>query len=249
MNKRIVHDFGIVDDNEDLFEFHWEEDKDGQCRLEAIVQTERGPRRGELASVPALVWSAVSHRAVRELVEGMGETEQLKKAPTLKNGTNRLSPFIGRELAVLLWALMEVGDEGNGEAILQGWRELAREERWWLYTKAAAPGQRAGVGWRIALFHALSETPDSRVADPVVQKKKSPGNGSRFGRKVAKKKKPKEKQRPAGRQKRTPPISLATTRKKKQLPKPPTAGLKRNKVKKPAEKKVKRVARKVVTNN
>jgi hypothetical protein len=156
MSKRTVHDFGIVDDTGDFFEFHWNADNGGQCRLEAIVQTERGPRRSELASVPAPVWSAVSSRAVRELAAGMGETERLKRTPTLKKGTNRLSPLIGRELAVLLWTLMEVGDKGNIEAILQGWRELAREERWWLYVKAAAPGQRAGAGWRLALFHALS---------------------------------------------------------------------------------------------
>lgn len=249
MNKHTVHDFGIVDDNEDLFEFHWEADNGGQCRLEAILQTERGPRRSDLALVPAPVWNAVSQRAVRELVEGMGETERLKKAPTLKNGTNRLSPLIGRELAVLLWALMEVGDKGNIEAILHGWRELAREERWWLYAKAAAPGQRAGAGWRLALFHALSETPDSRVAEPVSQKKKSPGNGLQSGRRAATKKKPEEKQRPASRQKQTPPIPLATTRKRKQPPNLPTAGLKGSKAKNPAEKRAKRMARKAAKYN
>jgi len=249
MSKRTAYDFGIVDDTGDLFEFHWEADKDGQCRLEAIVQTERGPRRSELASVPTPVWSAVSRRAVRELVGGMGETERLKTVPTLKNGTNRLSPFIGRELAVLLWALMEVGDEGNIEGILLGWRELAREERWWLYAKAAAPGQRAGAGWRMALFHALSETSDSRAAEPAVEKKKSPGNGSRSSRRAATKKKSEEKQLPASRQKRTPPIPLAAARKRKRPPKPPTAGLKRRKVKNQAEKKVKKVVRKAAQSN
>ncbi len=172
MNERMVHDFGIVDDKGDIYEFHLESDSGGQCRLEFIVQTERGPRRNEIASIPVTLWNAVGDRAIRELAEGMGENERLKKAPNLKNGMNRLSPLIGRELAVLLWALMETDRGGNIEAILHGWRELAREERWWLYAKGAAPGQRSGAGWRRALFHALSETPESRTVDPMPVKKK-----------------------------------------------------------------------------
>ena len=39
----------------------------------------------------------------------------------------------------------------------------------------AAPGQKAGSGWRLALFHALSETPDSRSAETVTQEKKALG--------------------------------------------------------------------------
>ena len=123
------------------------------------------------------MWRAIYERVVRELIEGMGDTERLKKIPSLKRGVNHLSPFIGRELAILLWALMEDNDNTHTEAILHGWRELAREERWWFYAKAVAPGQRIGIGWRRALFHALSETPDSRAAEPATTEKKSPGNG------------------------------------------------------------------------
>jgi len=175
VSSRMIHDFGIVDEKGDFFEFHWETDTDGICRLDAITLTERGPRHRSLASIPVTVWDNVSSRAIRELTLEMGETERLKKPPTLKKGINRLSPLVGRELAVLLWALEEIKGEGTIEAILHGWRELAREERWWLYSKAASPGQGAGKGWRIALFHALSETPDSRFADPEPPKKKSPG--------------------------------------------------------------------------
>ena len=249
MSKHVIHNFGIIDDTGDLFEFHWDADKGGHCRLEDIIQTERGPRRSEIASIPVPVWSAVSRRAVRELAVGMGETERLKKTAVMKCGTNRLSTLIGRELAVLLWALMEVEDKGSIEAILQGWRELAREERWWLYAKAAAPGQRAGAGWRLALFHALSETPDSRVAEPVALEKKSPGNGSRSGTRAATKKKKEKKQRPASWQRRTPPIPLATARKRKQSPKPPTAGLNWREAKNPAGKGAKRMVRKAAQYN
>jgi hypothetical protein len=102
----------------------------------------------------------------------MGEEELTgKKLPTLKSGGNRLSPLVGRELALLLWALQEEGSDAQLEAILHGWRELAREERWWLYAKAAAPGQQTGSGWRRALFHALSESAETRAAAPQAEKK------------------------------------------------------------------------------
>lgn len=238
MSERTVHNFGVVDDTGDLFEFHWEADKGGRCRLEAIVQTERGPRRSELALIPAVVWNDVSSRVVRELAAGMGENERLKKAPTLKNGTNRLSPFIGRELAVLLWALMEVADDGNIEAILHGWRELAREERWWLYTKGAAPGQRTGAGWRRALFHALSETSDSRAAEPVPQEKKSPGIGSRSGRKASPRKKAGAKQ-PA-KSKSAQELPMASGGRKSSSR--PSANLNKKEAERPPEKRTKREA-------
>ena len=190
MTERSIHDFGVVDDKGDFYEFSWSNDADRECRLEGVIQTERGPRRTELAVIPALVWNLVCERAIRELAAGMGDTERTKKSPNLKIGSNRLSPLIGRELAVLLWALMEVAQDGNVEAILHGWRELAREERWWLYAKGAAPGQKTGSGWRLALFHALSETPDSRSSETVTQEKKSPGSGSRSGKKSVSKKQP-----------------------------------------------------------
>lgn len=174
MSQRGYHHFGIVDDQGDFFEFHCGADDTSECRLESIVQTERGPRRTVIATVPTIIWKAVSVRAIRELIAGMEEAERAKKAPTLNIGINRMSPLLGRELAVLLWALMEDGAEHSLEAILHGWRELAREERWWLFAKAALPRQRAGIGWRRALFHALSEATESRVAPSSPEGRKKP---------------------------------------------------------------------------
>ena len=167
------HDFGIVTEHGDSFEFLIDGSAGAHCRLVSVVQTERGPRRTELAEIFGATWRKVSARAVRELAQDMNEDElQDKKAPSLKSGTNRLSPLVGRELALLLWALQEDGALEQLEAILHGWRELAREERWWLYAKAAAHGQRTGSGWRRALFHALSESTESRVV-PSAEKKSS----------------------------------------------------------------------------
>ena len=174
MTRLAPHDFGLVEPNGDFFEFHYVLGQGAICRLEAVVQTERGPRRQELAAIPTAMWRKVSVRVVRELALGMGETERSRTSPRLKTGTSRLSPLIGRELAVLLWVFMEEGAEAHLEAILHGWRELAREERWWLFAKASAPGQRTDSGWRRALFHALSESVETRAEKASPRQRKSP---------------------------------------------------------------------------
>ena len=174
-----VHDFGIVAEHSDCFEFHIGGAAGENCRLVAFVQTERGPRRTELVEISGATWRKINTRVVRELAQDMGENELVgKKAPGLKTGINRLSPLVGRELALLLWALQEEGAADQMEAILHGWRELAREERWWLYAKAAAHGQQAGSGWRRALFHALSETAEFRAETPQAEKKSSKKSSS-----------------------------------------------------------------------
>jgi len=258
MTDRNIHDFGVVDEKGDYYEFLWCSDSSGECRLDGVIQTERGPRRTELAVLPARVWTLVSDRAIRELAVGMGETERTKNAPTLKIGGNRLSPLIGRELAVLLWALMEVAADGNIEAILHGWRELAREERWWLFAKGAAPGQRTGSGWRLALFHALSETPDSRSAEPVTQEKKSPGNGSLFRKKAVSKKQPESMEIRNGSTQELKtsnprnipkPIPLTADNNKKKPESRPAADVTKSAKKSLPEEKAKKKARKVMTIN
>lgn len=171
-NNAELHDFGIIAEHGDSFEFQVDGSAGASCRLVSVVQTERGPRRTELAEISGATWRKVSARAVRELAQDMNADElEGKKAPSIKTGTNRLSPLVGRELALLLWAVAEDGALEQLEAILHGWRELAREERWWLYAKAAAPGQKKGAGWRRALFHALSEASESRAATQLAEKK------------------------------------------------------------------------------
>lgn len=179
MIARQIHDFGRVDEKGDAFEFVIEPPDAGACVLVAVVQTERGPRRTEVARIPSSTWGAVTSAAVKELSSEMGEEEREKRAPSLRVGLNRLSPLVGRELGVLLIALMEEGAVDRVDALLHAWRELAREERWWLYAKAAAPGQQRGTGWRRALFHALSETSETRAAPTAEAQKKSSGNTRR----------------------------------------------------------------------
>ncbi len=258
MNERNFNDFGIVDSKGDFFEFRLSEDPNGKCHLEGVIQTERGPRRTALAVISAHIWKLVSERTIRELAAGMGETERTKNAPTLKVGINQLSPLIGRELAVLLWALMEVAIDGNIEAILHGWRELAREERWWLYAKCAAPGQRTGVGWRLALFHALSETTDSRSVKAEIHEKKKPGSGSRSSKSAFSKNQPESKknsnrknpkQKMPNTRSLPKPISTTITRSKKQPLSHPAADLTKRRKRRLQEKKAKKTTRKATTTS
>jgi len=124
MNDSVMHDFGIVAEHSDCFEFHIDGAAGGSCRLVSVLQTERGPRRSELAEIAGVTWRKISGRVVRELAQAMNETELVgKKAPSLRTGANCLSPLVGRELALLLWALQEEGALEQLEAILHGWRE------------------------------------------------------------------------------------------------------------------------------
>jgi len=99
----------------------------------------------------------------------MDPAEQGPKPPFLRHGDNALSPLILREVAVLSWSLMEDGEGTHIEALLNGWRQLAREERWWLYARASNPSQRQGQGWRRALYFALTDPADTRTAPRLLE--------------------------------------------------------------------------------
>jgi|GEM_PF-833939 len=168
--------FGSVHEDGDVYEFSISKDALGNCILRPRIRVERGRIiEPYVVTLPLRLWRKVSVRVVRELTSGMDEKERGPRKPKLLGGTNLLSPMIGRELAILLWALIEDGAEKSVEPIVQGWRELAREERWWLYSKAAAKGQETGVGWRRALFVALSQPTTSRSQ---YTEKKSPEDSS-----------------------------------------------------------------------
>jgi len=139
------------------------------CRLTLVARTERGyPRRG-LATIPGVVWKRIAPVVQKELVRGMDPAEQGPKPPFLRHGDNALSPLILREVAVLFWSLMEDGEGTHIDALLNGWRQLAREERWWLYARASNPSQRQGQGWRRALYFALTDPADTRTAPRLLE--------------------------------------------------------------------------------
>ena len=73
----IVNEFGVVAEHGDSFEFHIDGAAGESCRLVAVVQTERGPRRTDLAEIEGATWRTISARVVRELAQDMGEAEVL----------------------------------------------------------------------------------------------------------------------------------------------------------------------------
>ncbi|MGJ8726554.1 MAG: DUF3780 domain-containing protein [Roseibacillus sp.] len=136
-----------------------------RCLLTLVARTERGFPRHELAAIPMATWRQLSTVVQKELARGM-DPEELgsSKAPLFRSGEQALSPLVTRELAVLFWALMEDGEGTHIDALLTGWRQLAREERWWLYARASNPSQKQGRGWRRALYFALTDPADTRTA-------------------------------------------------------------------------------------
>ena len=85
-----------------------------------------------------------------------------QKTSQWKPGENRLAPYLGKELVLLLWAIEEaqLADVRNA---YENWRGLAPEERWWLYTTINAStghvSEGRGRGWRKAIQIAFTENP------------------------------------------------------------------------------------------
>lgn len=85
-----------------------------------------------------------------------------QKPGAWKSAENRLSPYLGKELILLLWSIEEANPADVRQA-LANWQGLAPEERWWLYaTINAATGHASegrGRGWRRAIQIAFTENP------------------------------------------------------------------------------------------
>lgn len=161
--------FGIVDLQAEHGLLYLDTAQGTTCDLTLVARTERGYPRRDLASVPGVIWKRIASLVQKELLRGMDPAEQGSKPPFLRHGENALSPLILREVAVLFWALMEDGEGTHIEALLNGWRQLAREERWWLYARASNPTQRQGQGWRRALYFALTDPADTRTAPRLLE--------------------------------------------------------------------------------
>lgn len=155
--------FGDVDMNAEHGIFLIELAHGGSCRLNLIGHTERGYPRRELATIPVKVWKEIASPVQNELIRGMEGPADRKLNTRLQVGENALSPLVTRELSVLLWALMEDDEGTHTDALFAGWKQLACEERWWLYARASSTAQQQGQGWRRALFFALNDPADTRT--------------------------------------------------------------------------------------
>lgn len=228
--------FGIVDPDGEHGVLSIESGAGASCRLMLVSRTERGYPRHELAVIPLPTWRQLATAVQKELVRGMDPEETGPKAPTFRLGDQAISPLVTRELAVLLWSLMEDGEGTHVDALLAGWRQLAREERWWLYARASNPSQKRGSGWRRALYYALTDPADTRTAPRLLEIMEAATAQKKTSAPMREVKYPEGPQRKP-RTKKPPESPTRKTTAKKVLPAKPT-------VKKTAKKTVKKASAK-----
>lgn len=134
--------------------------------LRHVVVERKGPMERIIGQMPIRQWKRVAERALSILAE---QATQDDEDGIVQQGEQTLLAVMpGREMAVLFWALIEDEKQSCQEAIFHGWRELAREERWWLYRKCSMPGQGRAQGWRRALYYALGDVSDEVEAGSLV---------------------------------------------------------------------------------
>lgn len=117
------------------------------------------PEVAERCHLPRPIWSLIAEDVKREFNERL-RAKKMKTGRWL-TGTNKVERLLGKELLVLAWAVEKSSPELVPNAV-RNWTGLRPEERWWLYTAAAAATGRpeqAEIGWRKALRFALTENP------------------------------------------------------------------------------------------
>lgn len=109
-----------------------------------------------------------------------------RRAGRWTSGEVAVERLLGKELVLLAWGTEGAPLEKVPHAVAN-WLGFKPEERWWLYTTAAAATGDAlkhqGVGWRKALMVALTENPVSgdlappmRAAPPKASRKRKEGD-------------------------------------------------------------------------
>ena len=81
--------------------------------------------------------------------------------------------LLGRELCLLAWAVETASPEVIPSAV-RSWVALRPDERWWLFSMAAATtgdAVDADVGWRKAIRIALTENPSGEEQAPARAKR------------------------------------------------------------------------------
>ena len=104
-------------------------------------------------------WRAIASHAKSDFNQRL--REKSIRTGRWQTGENKVDRLLGKELAVLAWAIEFVESELI-EIAIKNWAGLRPTERWWLFTMTAAAtgGDGDGYrGWRKALRYALTENP------------------------------------------------------------------------------------------
>jgi len=121
--------------------------------------------------LPRAKWNEIAEVLRAELNARL--KKEGRRAGKWRAGYNAISRPLGKELALLAWAV-EDADPALIPTAIANWQGLQPEERWWLYTMTAAATGHCqagrGRGWRKAVRFALTENPvTSRpTGEPVV---------------------------------------------------------------------------------
>jgi len=152
------------------------------ARTEAVVITEHFGLRGGAhglpdsivrCRVPRATWTAIAEEAKRVLNERL--KEKGIASSRWSSGVNKLERLLGRELCVLAWAVEGAAKELAPNAV-RNWVALRPDERWWLFSMAAAMTGAEGdgdIGWRKAIRIALTENPTGEEVAAIRTKKNS----------------------------------------------------------------------------
>jgi len=120
-------------------------------------------------------WDEIAHETKAEFNRRL-RSLGIKTGKWLKSGQVPVERSLGKELALLAWAIEE-SDPMLISTAVRNWLGLAPEERWWLYTMTNASTGHAvngrGKGWRKAVRFALTENPAS---DTTLKKRRDEFN-------------------------------------------------------------------------
>lgn len=127
--------------------------------------------------LPRRFWDEIAEEVKAEFnrrLRGMG----IKTSKWLKKGQIPVERSLGKELALLAWAIEEC-DPFLISTAIRNWLGLVPEERWWLYTMTNASTGHAvngkGKGWRKAVRFALTENPVSESGQSAVRRRQLGG--------------------------------------------------------------------------
>ena len=131
---------------------------------EIVAVAGKPPAETLHGALPRHIWKRVESSVIAVLRKGYDLS--IKNA-TFKYGTNAMSRMAGRELMVLVWALISMSQRAIATEespvvtqIAENWVNLDTNTRWWLYTlgstRVSGADEELGFGWKSALFHGLA---------------------------------------------------------------------------------------------
>ncbi|MBS0652530.1 MAG: DUF3780 domain-containing protein [Verrucomicrobia bacterium] len=123
------------------------------------------------AALPRAIWSKIA----KDLAADFNLRLKARKLPVgaWTTGTVKVERILGKELCVLAWAVESfLKHDPEIEQAIARWKALRPEERWWLFTMAAAEGglsEQVHSRWRTALRVAIGGIDQERETRRIIK--------------------------------------------------------------------------------